>query len=507
MTSLFSSPERQLRPLRPHQERAIEALRESLRGGHKRPMLQLPTAGGKTIIAANILRNVLARGKQAIFCVPCLSLVDQTADAFEAEGLTDIGVMQATHHRTDSTARLQIASVQTLIRRKLPPSGLVIIDEAHLQFDSLNQIIANEWVDIPVIGLSATPWSKGLGKTYDDLIIVATIAELIEAGYLSKFTVYAPSEPDLSGVHTERGDFHQGELAQAVDKPPLIGDAIETWQKLGEDRQTIAYAVSRAHAKHLQERFEEVGVHAGYIDAHTERADREKLFEAFRRKEIRILCNVGCLTTGLDLDVRCIVDCKPTKSDSLFIQTFGRGLRVAPGKDRLLYLDHSGNALRLGLPTDIDVRHTALDCGKPRGATEAKEKEKIERPVLCDDCKTVMPPRAEKCPTCGKARVAKSSVIVKDGDLVEMGAAQKPKPRTIAERDKVVFYSELLFLSAHRGYSRGWVAHKFKEKFGHWPDGPLYRQAYPEEASLATIQWVRSRSIAFAKSKGARRHG
>ena len=45
-------------------------------------------------------------------------------------------------------------------------------------------------------------------------------------------------------------------------------------------------------------------------------------------------------TTGVDLDVRCIVDAKPTKSRILFVQTIGRGLRTARGKDKLLILDH-----------------------------------------------------------------------------------------------------------------------------------------------------------------------
>ena len=89
--------------------------------------------------------------------------------------------------------------------------------------------------DIPFIGLSATPWSRGLGKYYDDVLIAATTKDLIEQGYLSKFKVFAPSEPNLEGVRTVAGDFHESELAEAVDKPALVGDVIQTWLDRGEN--------------------------------------------------------------------------------------------------------------------------------------------------------------------------------------------------------------------------------------------------------------------------------
>jgi superfamily II DNA or RNA helicase len=83
-----------LRPLRPHQERAIAQLRRSLASGHKRPMLQAPTGFGKTLTAAHIVAGALGKGKRVAFCVPRLTLIDQTVAAFENEGISAIGVMQ-----------------------------------------------------------------------------------------------------------------------------------------------------------------------------------------------------------------------------------------------------------------------------------------------------------------------------------------------------------------------------------------------------------------------------
>jgi hypothetical protein len=58
------------------------------------------------------------------------------------------------------------------------------------------------WQGKPFISLSATVWTKALGKHFRDFIIAATPQRLIEAGYLSPFRVFAPSHPDLTGVGT-----------------------------------------------------------------------------------------------------------------------------------------------------------------------------------------------------------------------------------------------------------------------------------------------------------------
>jgi superfamily II DNA or RNA helicase len=132
------------RPLRPYQERSIDFLRGSLRSGHRRPVMQLPTGAGKTRIAAEIIRIALAKEHRAIFTVPRISLIQQTVEAFECEGIDAIGVIQGRHFRTDSTQPVQIASAQTLVRRATPSADIVIIDECHLGFEKID-----EWIKSP----------------------------------------------------------------------------------------------------------------------------------------------------------------------------------------------------------------------------------------------------------------------------------------------------------------------------------------------------------------------
>jgi DNA repair protein RadD len=139
---------------------------------------------------------------------------------------------------------------------------------------------------VKFVGLSATPWTRGLGTYYDSLIIAATTRELIEAGRLSPFRVFAPSEPDLAGVRTVGGDFHAGELAERCDTTKLVGDVVAEWLKRGENRQTLAYGVNCKHAQHIQQRFLEASITCAYVDAFTDGPDRERIFDTYRRGEI-----------------------------------------------------------------------------------------------------------------------------------------------------------------------------------------------------------------------------
>jgi DNA repair protein RadD len=490
-----------LRPLRSHQHRALESLRASLASGHRRPMLQAPTGFGKTLTSAHIIQRALDKRKRIAFTVPALSLIDQTVAAFEAEGIDCIGVMQGIHEFTDRDQPVQVCSIQTVARRKRPDVDLVIVDEAH----QLHREIFRWMKDcpaIPFIGLSATPWARGLGKYYDDLIIAATTAGLIRDGYLSPFVAFAPSEPDLANVRTVAGDFHEAELAEAMDRAVVTGDIVETWLKRGEGRSTFCFCVNRSHAQHVAERFLEAGVATEYMDGTTPREGREEIFGRFRSGETRIICNVGVLTTGVDLDVRCIIDAKPTKSRILFVQTIGRGLRTAEGKDHLLILDHAGNHLRLGTVTDIGQDY--LDDGKERQSAGRRARERSEPlPKLCEGCKAVVPRKTKECLRCGSPIHARTEVEAVDGELIELGSRRSGTKATI--EDKAAFFSELRGHAALRGYNDGWASHKYRERFGVWPNDPRVRCERPMPPSLKTKNWLVSRQIACAKTRAA--HG
>jgi superfamily II DNA or RNA helicase len=184
--------------LRPYQGDAIIRVLDAIERSKRRILLQAATGAGKTRIASAITAAFSARGRRVLFVVPAIELVDQTLEKFFREGIYDVGVMQASHWMTNSSRPIQIASVQTLVRRTIPSADLVFIGEAHRWFNFYRKwMLDPAWSDVPFIGLSATPWTRGLGGYYQELIVAATTQALIDTSYLSPFKVFAPAHPDL----------------------------------------------------------------------------------------------------------------------------------------------------------------------------------------------------------------------------------------------------------------------------------------------------------------------
>lgn len=485
--------------LRDDQHETISKLDTLLESGKRRIIVQAPTGFGKTLIATSILRREIEQSKRVLFVVPVIQLIDQTIDSFNKLGIDDIGVIQAYNERTNWDMPVQIASVQTLQRRTIPPSQFVIIDEIHKWWSFYEKWLLNpEWNDIPIIGLSATPWTKGLGAYFSDLLIAGTTQSMIDKSILSDFRVYAPSSPDLRGVRTLAGDYHEGDLALAMNKATLVADIVDTWQRLGQGRSTLCFGVDRAHAKSVQNAFTAAGIPAGYQDAYTKDEERRAIKAKFHAGDYKIVCNVGTLTTGVDWDVRCIILARPTKSEMLFVQIVGRGLRTAEGKDHCLLLDHSDNHLRLGFVTDII--HDKLHDGTKAVNGNV---EKINLPKKCPKCLYLKPPKTPICPSCGFKAEARPKIEILDGDLVEIRRHNKEQEQERLKKflgDNRLIYGMLLTLAKMRGKKEGWAYYMYRDIFKDsppwsWKDDP------PTPPDPQIINWIHHRNIVRAHSR------
>lgn len=485
--------------LRDYQQTALSEIREAVKEGHRRLMVQMPTGAGKTRLAAEIVNGARGKKKRVIFEVPAISLVDQTVEMFYDEGIDDVGVIQANHIMTDWSKPIQIASVQTLMRRELPEADIVIRDEAHKLFKfDLRWMLEDKWRKVPFIGLSATPWTRGLGRAYEKLIVGTTTKELIDKGVLSPFRVFAPSHPDLKGVRTVAGDYHEGDLSAAMNKAKLVADIVETWKQKAEDRPTICFAVDRVHAKSLQERFEQSGVPAGYLDCMTPPSERADIRRRFARGEIKVVCNVEVIGIGVDWpEISCISYCRPTKSDMRFVQNIGRGLRMAPGKTDCLILDHSDTSLRLGFVTDI--HHIGLHMGRE----SAEQPARVKLPKMCPKCDYVKSYGVLECPNCGHKTAPPPPVKEYTEAGLEQfnGKKKRGKSESFTMEEKAIFLAELKGYALTHGFKPGWAANKYRTRFEVWPDWSIKDVNPRTQISLATSQWIKAQNIAWAKSK------
>lgn len=487
--------------LRPYQAQSLHDLRSAIARGVRAAALMMTTGAGKTTVASEVMAGAVRKGKRAWFVVDSRELLDQAADRFEAEGLS-VGIIQGQNERTDYGKPVQVATIQTLKNRweNIAPSlrpDVIVIDECHVLHAAHEEVIA--WAKerrVPVIGLSATPWRKGLGKHFDELIVGATTPMLVEQGYLVPSICYAPHVPDMSGVKVgSNGDWQDDALAELMGDAALMGDIVTHWFKHARDRQTLVFATNVAHSRGLCDAFLKAGVKAAHIDGYERDPEvRADIIRRFRAGEIQVLCNCCILTKGFDApETSCLVLARPTKSLMLHYQILGRGLRIAPGKTDCLILDHAGNCIRNGVPEDTVP--ATLDDGKNGRQLDRKQAEPTERVAKpCGSCGYVSTQHA--CPACGFKPERREDVEVRDGELYPITKREAPKWQPADVR---TLYAELLGYANLKGFKPGWAYHKCKTMTGTAPRDT--RQIEPRHPGDKTLGVIKHLNIKNAKSK------
>lgn len=491
--------------LYPHQQAVIAELRANLRRGIKRQILGAATGMGKTVVAAHIAKSAAERGKRVLFVVHLTELVGQAIRTFNAMGL-QCGILRGEDTDYSRSDDIIVASIQTIRSRSAPDwIELVIVDECHVMHKTHAQLM-KDWPDVPFIGLSATPLRKGLGQHYEALVKGPTVRWLTEQGYLVPATAYAPSQDAINAVlksvaagNAAHGyDYNESQLGQAMNAKALIGDIIATWQRYGEDRQTLCFAVDIAHSKAIVEDFLAADVPAAHLDAYTPKDERKRIIAAFRAREIRVLSSVMVLGIGFDVpDAACLILARPTLSEALDMQQKGRGIRSAPGKRDCIILDHSGNVPRHGLPIHFELPDE-LDQGEEDGRGKRKKLEK-DRLVTCSDCGFVMERDQVTCPGCGIDRPQRQSdVITVDGELARYGSGHDHDPEA-AEEVRRSWYRAFLWHRQDRGKSPGGAFYMARDKFNGFKAPPAWNRMKPEPPTPEQRRWIKSWSIRAAK--------
>lgn len=376
---------------RPFQLAAHESLRQGFRDGHKNQLIMAPTGAGKTYLGHRIAHEALLKGRSVVFLCDRTTLINQTSKAADAYGLGAHGIVQANHWRRNTEMPYQIASAQTLAKRAYwPKADVIIIDEAHTQLKVWTDYVNK--TDAACVGLSATPFSPGLGKLFTNLINATTMHDLTQSGVLVPMRVFTCKRADMTGAATAGGEWT--EAAAEERGMGIVGDVVTEWVKFGQNRKTIVFGATINHCQEMARQFLDAGVMAAVFTSDTTPPERELLLKEYSKTDsvLRVLISVEALAKGFDVpDVGCIVDCRPLrKSLSTAIQMWGRGLRSSPetGKTDCLLLDHSGNIMRFAEDySEIFFNGLdALDMG-----------EKLDKKIRRDDEEKDL----KGCPSCG----------------------------------------------------------------------------------------------------------
>lgn len=482
-----------------YQTGILELLRQGFAQGHKHQILVAPTGAGKTEMAIALLEASSNKGNRAAMILDRIVLCDQTSQRLQKYNIAH-GVMQSGHWRNRPYERIQICSAQTIEKRgSFPGLKLMIVDEAHQTRKQTIEFIKNN-PDVFVVGLTATPFTKGLKKTYSRVVSSVTTQELVKIGRLAPLRVYVAKEIDMTGAKKVAGEWAQDEVTERGLK--ITGDIVTEWVKkthevFGGPRKTIVFCSGVAHGADLAEKFAAAGYNFVSLSYKDDDQFKQDAVAEFSKADTTIhgLIATDILTKGFDVsDVMIGVSARPfSKSLSSHIQQMGRVMRSHPGKDFALWLDHSGNYLRFRDDWDDVYENgvTELDDGKEKSKKEPTEVEKKE--AKCPKCSHLWPSGSDTCPGCGHVRERRNSVSSVPGEMQELGAGSGA-----IKALKQQWYGQLLFLCEAGQYNPGWAAHKYKEKFGSWPNG---LDKTPIAPTSEVSKWVVASRIRWAKAR------
>jgi superfamily II DNA or RNA helicase len=363
--------------LRPYQQAAFDEFWQAVYSGHKGIVVPIPTGGGKSVVAREIIKSALKGSKgQCLFIAHRDELIKQAGCHLQRAGFvrSEIGYIKAGMNLNLSRP-IQIASVQSAVNRdlgKLKPV-LIVIDEAHRTNASTYQEIIKQFPHAVRLGLTATPArTDGTGLRdggYDYMTSVVDMQHLIKEGYLSKYKLH--SLPEL-------------------DESELNNSLAENWLLYANGMRTIVFAKDIDHSHEIVAHYNACGIPAAHIDGSTSRQDRQYLIRMFIKKEILVLSQVGIIDEGFDLstyaslnnldpdaDIGCVQIARKTKSLIKWLQACGRALRPHPEKEYAVILDHGGCYQYLGFP--CDPHQWTLDGVTQRSRQQAQEQEQFER--------------------------------------------------------------------------------------------------------------------------------
>lgn len=331
------------------QAEALLALEATRRDGHVKALVVLATGLGKTWLAAfDSTRLGFAR---VIFIAHRDELLAQARDTFRrARPAARLSIFNGSAR--DLEGDVVFASVISLRNAlsSVEPGRFdyAVVDEFHhAHAESYRAVLAHLRPKF-LLGLTATPVrmdGADIAALCDDNVLrVCDLVEGIRRGLLSPFSYRGVRDVvDLSGVPFARGRFAERELGRAVSTEERARLALDEWRRMGASR-TLGFCVTTGHADFMAAYFRERGVDAVAVHSGETSAGRAVSLERLRSGSLPVLFSVDLFNEGLDVPlVDGVLMLRPTESPVVFLQQIGRGLRIAPHKERLRVVDLVAN--------------------------------------------------------------------------------------------------------------------------------------------------------------------
>ena len=492
--------------LRPQQVAYEEAIRDAYRRGSRCVLATAPTGFGKGVVLGDMALKAAAKGKQVRLITNRRQVVLQLQEHCHTAGIRT-GIIMGSIER-DKKAPVQVASIQTLVRRGfqgLGRPGFIMIDEAHQMYDAYKSLV-DRFRDVPFLGMTATPVGPGGAKIghFEEVVEPIKNSEVIEAGHLLPVNPYlAPSEPDMGGINLKSAS--QNEIGERVDACTIYGDVFKEWEPYRE-LQTMVVLPSRAVCQGFLQECQRRGITAKVVDGTTPQEERDDTFSEFKASDCQMLLGVDVIREGLDLPVaQCLIDLQPTHQFRVYWQKIGRVKRPHDGQESAVVIDLAGNLWRHMVHPDqdppwdeitndmtieeVNERKAGIRCPKCGSkdiysiaglgykCEKCKHEWQPNNPWVCQFCKQGLGPHQKviggKCPNCGEKVGTKQvrRIRMADGSMRSVPAHEIKKRKKSKANAEQAVWDACRYKAHYCHKDLNFARFLYQRETGKWPSG------------------------------------
>lgn len=321
-------------------------------------LFQLPTGGGKTVIFSEIARRFVEnRGKKVLILTHRIELSKQTSAMLTEFGVQNMVIDSSVKSLPeDNPFMCYVAMVETLNNRlndedmSMADIGLTIIDEAHYNsFTKLFKFLNHS----TLLGVTATPLSSNIklpmNDNYDDLIVGASIAELIKSGFLANANLFVYNVGLGALKVGMNGDYTVSSSEKLYADANMQSLLLRAYRERALGTKTLIFNNGIKTSQQVYQNFKEAGYDIRHLDNKNTDKERASILKWFKETPGAILTSVSILTTGFDEPtIETIIMNRATKSLTLYFQMIGRGSRILENKKEFSVIDLGNNVARFG---------------------------------------------------------------------------------------------------------------------------------------------------------------
>ena len=264
-----------------------------------------------------------------------------------------------------------------LIWGRYTPFDIILVDECHhvgaqMYSTILEYTRAGQRHGPFLTGLTATPWRPDdidLTQYFGEPLVCIDIVTGMKKGFLTNvdYRMYTDNInwealKTLSGSRFSPRQINRTLFINEWDDA-VVYELQSAWKEQTNPR-AIVFCGTIDHAITMRDRINALGfcnAAAIYSQTSAGRAmttyDRNRILCDFQDGAINVICAVDIFNEGVDVpDVNIIVFQRVTHSRRIFVQQLGRGLRIAPGKDKVIVLDFVSDIRRFAAGIDLKDR-------------------------------------------------------------------------------------------------------------------------------------------------------